>query len=251
MGNKIAPIQALGRYYKLTFQHFEYTNNPKTDMGLNYKKVFVTFLGDINYFKSHYGLNTSFNVIGHIDAHKLIDELYTKDTKEDIGKRLLFISQPLVRDGIINSIDFERSVKLGIELADKLGLKFALRPHPKDDFSYIKDLAQNFKFEITKEDLSTDLINTQVICGFNSTVLFTSQVINKTLVLFDISSYPLHPALRDYKNSFIVNDLIEPSNDLVAQISQRIINYKAPSVNELQEQDPIVKLNAAIEEILC
>lgn len=241
----------LDRIYKLIFKHRLFVEFPKKDRGIKYKALFVTNESDINYYEKNYGLSnkeTNFILIGHVDFHELIKGLTNKRT---ITKdNLLFISQPLVRDVGFPKEEFINALKINMNLAKELNLNFILRPHPRDDFDFIKELNNKMDFQISNNDLHLDLVGSKLISGFNSTVLLSAQYLGKPLIIIDSNHINIPDFLKSYdKTVLIKNGNIEKID--IDVIKEYLSNYKELDIDELVKKDPVHIIKESINEILC
>lgn len=235
----------------MIFKHRLFVEFPKKDRGIKYKALFVTNESDINYYEKNYGLSnkeTNFILIGHVDFHELIKGLTNKRT---ITKdNLLFISQPLVRDVGFPKEEFINALKINMNLAKELNLNFILRPHPRDDFDFIKELNNKMDFQISNNDLHLDLVGSKLISGFNSTVLLSAQYLGKPLIIIDSNHINIPDFLKSYdKTVLIKNGNIEKID--IDVIKEYLSNYKELDIDELVKKDPVHIIKESINEILC
>lgn len=241
----------LNRFYNLIFKHRLFVESPKKDRGLNYETLFITNKNDVDYYERNYGLsniNTNFKIIGHIDFHEIIKGLATKKLfPENI---LLFISQALVRDVGMPEEEFVNAIKISIYLAKELNLNFVLRPHPRDDFELLNKLKDKLGFQISSNDLYTDLAEAKIISGFNSTVLLSAQLLRKPLVIIDSNSTTIHDIYKSYERTVLVKkDGVTKLN--IICLKELLLINDMPSVDELIKKDPVHIIKESINEILC
>lgn len=212
------------RYKKLIFEHYKFIQNPGFDAGLDYQAINVIWKGDVEYYKENYGISNDesvFKVVGHIDTSSILKKVEQLESSVVDGV-LLFVSQPLTRDGLITENDFERVVDILAQVSQKLGLKLVVRPHPRDNFEYLDKLRSKFYFVLSDKDLADDLAGAKVVAGLNSTVLLAAQALVKPMMLFDYASYPVHPILNKYPHGVVVGSEIEDFDHLIEQVRENL-----------------------------
>jgi hypothetical protein len=244
-------IEKFKRFYLITIKHSKFLFNPGKDFGCNYKLIFTTTKNDENYFKNNYGLtdSTKFKIIGHIDNHNLINVLLNQNIK--IQKKVLFISQPLVKEGLLSVKDFRAAIESINTISKKLNLTLTVRPHPSDDIELLNKLKTELNFEISQKKLEEDLIESEIISGFFSTLLFTAQILEKPMIIFKIENLPYLEVIFEYENSIIFENVRIDINQNLEKLKKLIKTNNTINKEKLSEIDPLNILKTEIYKILC
>lgn len=241
------------RYLKLIISHYQFINSPKKDIGINYHTIHVTSQNDIHYYLENYGItkkNTIFKIIGHIDYTDLIEYIQTINNINPTNK-ILFVSQPLTKDKVISKKEFEIAIKTSKEISEILNLELIVRPHPRDDFEFLSFLKEKYDFQLSDNDLAKDIVCSKLLIGFNSTVLFSAQLLKKPLLLFDVPTYPLHPALKNYSESIIISSFDVDNKIPIKTINEKINAYNPPKIEDIIIQNPVKIIENTINQIIC
>lgn len=90
---------------------------------------------------------------------------------------LIYVSQPVIEMGWLNSCDYHKFVRLMQEKTENMGYKFMIRPHPSERWDkYADDLV--YKKGCTIEEIVLMDPSVKAISTICSTAVYTSKIIN-------------------------------------------------------------------------
>lgn len=184
-------FEFLTKYYiEFIFRNRTYSNNPKILLGLTYKRLFVNYSRDINYFKEFFKIEDKekFVISGNVSATESSIRSLHYNFKRD---SVIFISQP----DIINEslyINLIKQLKLKI---DKTEMHFIFRPHPRDRNDLLSSLS-DYGVYLSREEASVDIARAKFAVGINSALLLGYASLNIPII-----------QISDGKNSEIVDVL--------------------------------------------
>ncbi|WP_428741979.1 polysialyltransferase family glycosyltransferase [Tenacibaculum sp.] len=175
--------------FKIIFKREEYVNRISEFDSFKVNTICTISDTDEDFYRKLYNQtpeNTKYKLVGHMDLHKL--SRYYKDNKNQIPKEtneVVFFSQPYVGEGVISAKDYIQSLNVINKTCNDLGLKFIVRPHPRDDMSFISKIKDDYNMILSNRSLEEDLIRSVCVIGINSTVLLTANLIEKNIIILD------------------------------------------------------------------
>lgn len=201
-----------------------FSDNPKFKWGLDYDVICLNTIYDKGYFSQFVGkdnLNKAI-VSGHLTSRRSAIE--SVDLPRKKKEQFLFISQPLVSAGYISSekyLDIILKIKVKIETVGTGVL--IVRPHPRDDLSFITTLKIKGVTISKTKSFAEDLSKTKAVFGFNSSALLGCMDIGLPVAVIDYNNIPLLEALKSYELSIELN-LQDETSDWANNLSEWIKN---------------------------
>ena len=151
-------------YLELIFKNYQYSNQPKINLGFDYNYMFVNNKKDIKYFKNNYPISkkTEFIISGNVSALTPALKSLNHTSNKNV---LLFISQTEIYDAkTLNNV----LIKL-LDMSKFLKLKLVFRPHPRD-INNIK-IAKRLDIEVSNLSEELDYARTKIAAGINSAMM--------------------------------------------------------------------------------
>lgn len=241
------------RLFSLLFSNSAFTNSPSDNLGLNYHTIHVLNIADIDYYRNNYWITstTTFKVTSHSDMIDFCDYLSANNLNYIEHNTSIFISQPFVNSGLLSYAEYEAVILASKQLSDKLGLKFFVRAHPRDDFDVLKKICNNNNLSISDSSLYDDVLSSRLFFGFNSTLFLQVMAFNKAIVFFDVLQSVRTPSyFNEYRNGFKVNNL-EDLSDNLTEITFENTMTKEIDYDFLKHLDPREAILTTVKEVLC
>lgn len=235
----------------LLISHKKYMLRPGSSDQINYDLLSVTHAKDVGYYQRNYGVgslskNTKFIVHGSLDLGQLLTEEAKSFAIRFDEKKVLFISQPVVSQGLVSKADFVQVISSLAAVCCTRGLQLVIRPHPRDDLELLNELASKFHLAISEDTLNEDIWTAGIVVGLNSSLLYSASLLGKSVIIFAIPSYPPLEAIQDLAVIDFTADEEKLERDTLKLVSSLILS--SPSL-PLQIQAPEKLLLQAIAEL--